>query len=97
VTNLPQFRIRAVPLIGLLLIIILFTPIPVESKPTPCPQGGGSALSSLLDLILPVVMACPSLDLAYIASGTTNKLMVMNAGNTNKREYILGNSRVPTL
>ncbi len=35
-------------------------------------------------------MACPTLDLAYIAGGTTQKLMVMNAGNSNKGSIFSG-------
>ena len=74
------------PLIGLLLLIGLSSPLPVQSGKTPCPQGGGT----LLQLIIPVVTACPSLDVAYVASGTTNKLMVMNADTANKASIFSG-------
>src|SRR6266849_9157468 len=51
-------RLRVVPLVGLLTLVILITPVPVHSgKPNPCPQVRG--LDNLLSFILPSASACP--------------------------------------
>ena len=47
------------PLIGILLLVILSTPIQVQSGKPPCPKGIGGSLDTILNHILPAVMACP--------------------------------------
>ncbi len=84
-----QFRIRIVPLVGLLLLTILLTPIPVESGRSPCPKGAPGSPDGLLNFILPVVNACPAPPpadpaIAYLVVGTTDHLWVMNSDGSNK-------------
>ena len=58
------------------MLIILATPVPVQSGKPPCPQGGGS-LDSILNFILPAVGACPHTLTLWAKSygGNTNDIL----------------------